>query len=266
MSGVDHHELCELAASVAAEAGELLADGLATDRVVLRTKTSGTDLVTQYDGRSEQLIVDRLLAARPGDGILGEEGGERPGTSGVRWIVDPLDGTTNYLYGFPAFAIAIAAEHQGTVVAGVVHDVARGECFTATLGGGARLDGRPLEVNDEPELAHALVGTGFSYDPERRRRQAEVLTHVLPSVRDIRRAGAAAIDLCHVAAGRLDAFYERGLQPWDLAAGGLVASEAGARVGDLDRGPASFDFVLAASPPLFDPLRRLLDAAGAGRA
>jgi fructose-1,6-bisphosphatase/inositol monophosphatase family enzyme len=266
VADVDPEELLALAVGVATDAADLLAEGLERARVVLRTKSSRTDLVTDYDGRSERLIVDGILAARPADGVLGEEGTERPGESGVRWIIDPLDGTTNYLYGYPGFAVSIAVEHRGEVVAGVVYDVARRECFTATLGGGAHLDGVALAVNVDPDLSTALVGTGFSYDAERRRRQAEVVTAILPVVRDLRRGGAAAIDLCSVAAGRLDAFYERGLQVWDYAAGALVASEAGAWVGDLHGGPPSSAFALAAGPPLFEPLRLLLDGAGASDA
>lgn len=262
-SVADPHELLALAVGLADRAADLLTDGLARSRVVLRTKSTLTDLVTDYDGRCEKLIVDGLLAARPDDGVLGEEGSERPGTSGVRWIIDPLDGTTNYLYGFPAFAVSIAVEVDDTVVAGVVHDVARQERFTATLGGGAHLDGRLIETNLDPDLSTALVGTGFSYDPARRGRQAEVVSRILPLVRDLRRAGAAAIDLCSVAAGRLDAFYERGLNEWDYAGGALIALEAGAWVGDLDGGPPSPGFTLAAGPPLFEPLRLLLEGAGA---
>jgi myo-inositol-1(or 4)-monophosphatase len=263
---VDADDLLALAVDVAREAAALLTDGLSEARVVLHTKSTLTDLVTEYDRRSEQLIVERLLAVRPDDGILGEEGADRLGRSGVRWIIDPLDGTTNYLYGFPAFAVSIAAECDGTVVAGVVHDAARDECFTAALGGGALLDGQPIDCNVDPDLATALVGTGFSYDPGERRRQAEVVTQILPVVRDLRRAGAAAIDLCAVAAGRLDAFYERGLKIWDYAAGALIATEAGAWVGDLDGGPPSSTFTLAAGPPLFESLRLLLDGAGAREA
>jgi myo-inositol-1(or 4)-monophosphatase len=263
VADVDAEELLALAVGLARDAAALLTEGLDEARVVLHTKSTLTDLVTAYDRRSEHLIVEGLLAARADDGILGEEGTERTGTSGVRWIIDPLDGTTNYLYGFPAFAVSIAAEVEGTVVAGVVHDASRDECFTATLGGGAHLDGRVIAPNVDADLATALVGTGFSYDSERRRRQGEVVSQILPLVRDLRRAGAAAIDLCWVAAGRLDAFYERGLQVWDHAAGALIAAEAGAWVGDLDGGPASSAFTLAAGPPLFEPLRLLLDGAGA---
>jgi len=245
-----------LAERVARAAGHLLREGLAVDRTEVGTKSSLTDMVTEMDRASEALIERELLAARPDDGILGEEGADRAGRSGVRWIVDPLDGTTNYLYGFPGFNVSIAAEVDGAVAAAAVYDVVGGELFSAQLGGGATRDGLPIAPSEAIDVAQALVGTGFSYDPERRRRQAEVLVEVLPRVRDTRRQGAAALDLCSVACGRLDAYYERGLAPWDLAAGGLVATEAGAVVTDFDGGPVRGDAVLAAAPGV---ARRLLD-------
>ncbi|MFL6204525.1 MAG: inositol monophosphatase family protein [Acidimicrobiales bacterium] len=249
-----------LAERVACAAGELLRAGLGVDRLEVGTKSTGTDMVTEMDRASEALIEAELLAARPDDGILGEEGARRPGTSGVRWVVDPLDGTTNYLYGFPGFNVAIAAERDGDVVAGAVYDVVRDELFSAHLGGGATRDGAAIAPSAAIELAHALVGTGFSYEPERRRRQAKVLVEVLPRVRDIRRQGAAALDLCSVACGRLDGYYERGLAPWDLAAGGLIAREAGAVVTDLAGGPVRAGAVLAAAPGVATALQQLLAA------
>jgi myo-inositol-1(or 4)-monophosphatase len=264
--GVDVDDLLALARSVAEAAGSLLLDGAAGRHSDVGTKTSPTDMVTEMDRASEALVVAGLLRARPDDGVLGEEGTTRPGTSGVRWVVDPLDGTTNYLYGFPAWAVSVAAEVAGEVVAAAVADPSHGEVFTATRGGGAACNGRPLALDPGPLLETALVGTGFSYESGRRARQAAVLAEVLPRVRDVRRAGAAALDLCWVAAGRLDAFYERGLQPWDLAAGALVATEAGACTGDLDGGPPSTAFALAAAPGLFDPLCGLLRNAGAATA
>jgi myo-inositol-1(or 4)-monophosphatase len=259
-------ELLALARTVAEAAGSLLLDGAPRRRTDVGTKTSPTDMVTEMDRASEALVVEGLLRARPDDGVLGEEGSARTGTSGVRWVVDPLDGTTNYLYGFPAWAVSVAAEVQGRVVAAAVADPSHSEVFAATRGGGATCNGRPVVPGQAPSLATALVGTGFSYEADRRARQAAVLHEVLPRVRDVRRAGAAALDLCWVAAGRLDAFYERGLQPWDLAAGALVATEAGARTGDLDGGPPSTGFALAAAAELFDPLCELLRNAGAADA
>jgi fructose-1,6-bisphosphatase/inositol monophosphatase family enzyme len=262
----DLDELRALAERLAAEAAALLGDGLSEAREVLATKSTITDLVTAYDRRSEALIVDGILAERPDDAVLGEEGASVDGTSGVRWVIDPLDGTTNYLYGYPAFAVSIGVEVDGEPCVGVVHDVARAECFSAVLDRGATLDGRPIAVTGSAELATALVGTGFSYDPERRRRQGAVVAQLLPQVRDLRRAGAAALDLCAVAAGRLDGFYEKGLAPWDYAAGALIAREAGALVGGLDGEGPSSTFVLASAPALFQPFRALLARAGAGDA
>jgi myo-inositol-1(or 4)-monophosphatase len=262
----DLDDLRALAERLAVEAAAVLTEGLTDARQVLATKSSITDLVTAYDRRSEALIVEGILAARPDDAILGEEGADVEGSSGVRWVIDPLDGTTNYLYGYPVFAVSIGVEVDGEPSVGVVHDVARGECFSAVLGCGATLDGRPIAATAADDLATALVGTGFSYDPERRRRQGAVVAELLPQVRDLRRAGAAALDLCAVAAGRLDAFYEKNLAPWDYTAGALIAREAGAVVDGLgDDGPFPA-FVLASAPALFQPLRALLARAGAGEA
>src|SRR4051794_10535137 len=216
---------------------------------MVSTKSTATDMVTEMDHASEALIVAGLERLRPDDGILGEEGHDRTGTSGVRWVVDPLDGTTNYLYGFPSFAVSIAAQVEGRSVVGVVRDPVHDETFTAVIGRGSFVNGRPLSVTGAPSLATALVGTGFGYDRARRALQSEVLRHVLPNVRDIRRAGAAAIDVCWVAAGRLDAFYELGLAPWDWAAASLVAAEAGARTDVLAEGVH-----VAAPPHLFEGL------------
>jgi myo-inositol-1(or 4)-monophosphatase len=258
-------DLLALARAVADRAADLLVDGLSRARSVVATKISSTDLVTEVDRAAERLIVDAILRSRPDDAIVGEEGTDRPGTSGVRWIIDPIDGTTNYLYGHAGFAVSIAAAVGDRSVVGVVVDPLHGDEFAARLGGGATRNGRPISASTEDRLGHALVATGFGYDPARRRHQAEVLAHVLPAVRDLRRVGAASVDLCSVACGRVDAYYERGLQPWDHAAGALVASEAGARVGDLVGGPASGELTLAAAPALFEPLRALLAAAGADR-
>lgn len=255
-----------LARRTAVEAAELLVGALGQARTDVATKSSATDLVTDMDRASERLIVERLLAERPDDGIEGEEGHRRPGSSGITWVIDPIDGTTNYVYGFPGFGVSIAARQGDVVVAGAVVDPLHRDVFTAVLGGGATRNGEPIHASTKSELATALVATGFSYEPSRRARQAAVLTEVLPVVRDIRRMGAAAVDLCWVGVGRVDAFYEKGLKPWDLAAGALVAAEAGATVGDLSGGPASGDFALASAPALFAPLVTLLADAGAGAA
>lgn len=258
--------LLRLAVEVGEEAAALLLDGLHRQRTLVATKSSSTDMVTEMDRRSEALIVERLLAARPDDGLLGEEGAERTGTSGVTWVIDPLDGTTNYLYGHPGFSVSIAAvTDAGTLAAAVVDPIHR-ETWTATSGDGARCNGAALSGPAPGPLGEVLLATGFSYDPARRARQGAVLAAVLPQVRDVRRGGAAAVDLCWVAGGRVDAFYERGLAPWDLAAGALIAAEAGARVADLDGAVAGGDGVLAAHPDRFDGLAACLLAAGAAQA
>ena len=259
--GVDQNlidELLDLAGQAAIEAGQLLVEGFTHQRLQVDTKSTATDMVTEMDRAAEALVAGKVQAARPDDGFLGEEGSRAAGTTGVIWIIDPLDGTTNYVYGYPAYAVSIAAAVDGVVVAGVVHDPSRGETFTAASGRGAYLDGRRLAVVGAPALATALVGTGFAYAADRRAAQARVLVEVLPAVRDIRRAGSAALDLCWVACGRLDAYYEYGLQPWDAAAGGLVAAEAGAIVRTLDGGPPTDDTLTAAPAHLADEFAALL--------
>jgi myo-inositol-1(or 4)-monophosphatase len=264
----DPSALVDLAARVAERAGDLLLDGLHRRRELVETKSTGTDMVSEMDRASEALIVEELLAARPDDGIVGEEGSARDGTSGVRWVIDPLDGTTNYLYNHPGWGVSIAAEIASEtgngVVAGAVLDPVHGDLFTATLGGGARRNGRPTACSDQREVALALVATGFGYQPVRRGAQAQVLVGLLPHVRDIRRMGAAAVDLCSVACGRVDAYFERGLAWWDLAAGALIAAEAGAVVSSIDGGPVEPGSVLAAAPGIATPLRDRLSALGAG--
>jgi myo-inositol-1(or 4)-monophosphatase len=198
---------------------------------------------------------------RPDDAVLGEEGSARDGTSGVRWIIDPLDGTTNYLYGFPLFAVSIAVEVDGEVEAGVVAHPSLGEVFTAVRGDGARCNGEPITVSGKDELATALIATGFAYDPDRRRESARWLEHIIPSVRDIRRGGAASLDLCWVACGRLDGYYEAGLSPWDVAAGDLVVREAGGTTSDFDGGPVRPGSVVAAAPGIASALRQLVSDA-----
>jgi myo-inositol-1(or 4)-monophosphatase len=254
--------LTRLAEDVAGAAADLLRRGLDRGRDGVTTKTSDTDMVTEMDRAAEELIVERLLAARPDDSILAEEGTGRDGTSSVRWVIDPLDGTTNYLYGHLRYGVSIAAEVEGQAAVGVVADPSLHEVFTAHRGGGAFLNGKPISHTGQDDLATALLATGFSYVAEQRARQAEVLTRVLPAVRDIRRHGSAALDLCWVACGRVDGYYEVGLQPWDIAAGVLIAAEAGALVCGVDGGPPSPASVLAAAPQLGDALLRLLAGAG----
>ena len=262
--------LADLATGIAVEAGQLLLDRWSdsgpseavTDSV--RAKSSRTDLVTEADDASQRLILARLAEARPDDGIVAEEGGSHGGSSGLTWVIDPLDGTINFVYGFPVFGISIACQDGTTSVAGVVHDPVRRETFTAVAGGGAWRNGERLDLGPGPELSEALVGTGFSYRSERRQDQARLLATVLPQVRDIRRAGAAAIDLCWVAAGRLDAFYEAGLAPWDVAAGSLVVTEAGGTVESVNGlmpAEPNLPTLVAAAPGLGRPLWDLLMSA-----
>ncbi|HET7408365.1 MAG TPA: inositol monophosphatase family protein [Mycobacteriales bacterium] len=255
-------ELLGLALDLARRAGDLLLTQRPANLEV-DTKSSPTDVVTDMDTAAERLIVGGLRAARPGDGVLAEEGASAESSTGVRWVVDPLDGTVNYLYGIPDWAVSIAAEVDGETAVGVVNDPSKKRVYAAVRGRGATCNDRPLRCSARTDLAQALVGTGFGYAADRRAAQARVLDGVLPKVRDIRRIGAAALDLCSVAAGRLDAFYERGLNPWDLAAGGLIAREAGAVVGGLRGGPAGPDLVIAAPPALFGPLHDVLDGLGA---
>ena len=258
-----HGTLLALAVDVARAAGDLVHAGRPHDLRASGTKSSPTDVVTEMDTAAEALIASRLRAARPDDAVLGEEGGSSGGTSGVRWVVDPIDGTVNYLYGLPHWAVSIAAEVDGTVVAGVVHAPALGRTWTAVLGGGAFRDGTRVHCSPVTALAQTLVATGFGYEAARRAQQARVLRSVLPAVRDIRRLGASSLDLCAVADGTVDAYYERGLQPWDWAAGGLVAVEAGASLDGLPGRPPSGDLVVAAPPGVRDALGALLAPLGA---
>ncbi|CAN5619730.1 inositol monophosphatase family protein [soil metagenome] len=254
----DPAELLDLAVDIAQRTGRLLVDERPDGALDMGTKSSPTDIVTTMDTAAERLIADAVREARPDDGMLGEEGMDTTGSSGVRWVVDPIDGTVNYLYRYPAWAVSIAAEVDGKVVAGVVHAPALGETWTAILGGGARLGGRVLRVGEPRELGQSLIATGFGYSAADRAWQAEIVSAVLPRVRDIRRGGSAAIDLCSVATGRVDGYYERGCNPWDLAAGALVAREAGAIVGGSNGAPAGYDLVLAAPPTLFAALHDLV--------
>ena len=212
-------------------------------------------MVSAADREAERALVAMLRAERPDDGILGEEGAAAGGSSGRRWVLDPLDGTTNFLYGYPAWCVSVALEDDRGGVVGVIHDPLRGETFTAERGSGAFLGGERIAVRDHDDLATALVATGFAYAPERRAEQAEVVLRVLPRVRDIRRAGAAALDLAWLAAGRVDAYWERGLNPWDWAAGRLLVTEAGGAVDDLPGEPHG---LVAGSWALVPALRELL--------
>ncbi|MHC5264409.1 inositol monophosphatase family protein [Streptomyces sp. UC4497] len=256
-------ELLEIALEAAARAGVFLRDGRPEDLGVAATKTSAVDVVTEMDIASEKLITDYLAERRPDDGVLGEEGASTEGTSGVHWVIDPIDGTVNYLYGRPDWSVSIAARKDGETIVGVVAAPMRAETYRAVLGQGAFVNDRPARVRVAPPLEQALVGTGFGYLEARRARQAEVLGQLVPRVRDIRRGGSAAIDLCDVALGRMDAYYERGLNPWDFAAGDLIAREAGALTGGRPGEPLSPELTVAAPPGVFEPLQNWLEELGA---
>jgi len=289
----DRDALLTLAVETACAAGRLLADRRSRPAVV-GTKTSPTDVVTEMDHMAERLIRSRILAERPHDAILGEEEGQTGGDAPVRWIVDPLDGTVNYLYGLPDWAVSVAAEVGGQVVAGAVCAPHRDAVYCASLGrgawraslvgqpdppgpgrmrrpggtsapNGALAGAQPLSCNDDVPLGWALIATGFGYEAGRRLVQGQVLTAVLPRVRDIRRNGACAVDLCLVAAGNVDGYYERGVQHWDIAAGSLIAEEAGAVVGGLDGRPAGPSMTIGAGRALFAELHDLLAGLDAER-
>lgn len=256
-------ELLALATAIAGHVATHLAEVRSSRVLTTATKSTATDMVTDMDLWSEREIVGRLRAARPHDAIVGEEGTAHDGGSGVRWIVDPVDGTTNYLYGHPGYSVSIGAEIDGRLAVGVVADPTLDDLFAARAGGGATRNGRPIAASPQQELSLALVGTGFGYRPERRAAQGAALARVLPRVRDIRRMGGAALDLCSVACGRLDAFYEYGLAPWDVAAGAVIATEAGALVTDLAGRPTLGPMVVAAPRALHGPLCTLLREVGA---
>jgi myo-inositol-1(or 4)-monophosphatase len=259
-----HTELLGLARATAEEAAVLVGAGRSSAADQVDTKSSPVDVVTAVDRASEALIVRRLLEARPDDGVLGEEGASREGTSGVRWVVDPIDGTVNFLYGLPAFAVSIAAEVDGRAEVGVVLNVGTGEQFTAVRGQGAWLTApgsaaMQLHGSSPASLEQTLVATGFGYRVEQRRAQGAVVARLLPEVRDIRRWGCASLDLCAAAAGRVDAYYELDLKPWDHAAGALVAAEAGLVVTGTAGRPFAEPMAVAAAPSVAGPLVELLE-------
>ena len=254
-------ELLGLAREVALEAADLVRARRTGHVEVADTKSSATDIVTEADRAAEELIYGRLTSARPGDGFLGEEGASADSTTGVTWVVDPIDGTVNFLYGIPQYAVSIAARRDGDTVAGVVVNVADGEVFSARRGGGAYAGDRPLRVREVVPLPQRLVATGFSYVRETRMLQAAAVGRLLTEVRDVRRQGSAALDLCAVAAGRVDAYVEEGVQPWDVAAGSLIAAEAGARV-ESRPGAGGNTCVLATPAGGFDDFAALAASCG----
>ncbi|MCU1683077.1 MAG: suhB [Amycolatopsis sp.] len=266
--GANERELKDVAERVAAEAAEVVLEawqGMQAGREVrVDTKSGETDVVTAVDHESERLIRARLAELRPGDGFIGEEGGGEAAAGGVTWVVDPIDGTVNFLYGLPWFAVSVAAQVDGESVAGAVVEPVSGRRWTAARGEGSWLDGRRLAVSAPERLEVTLVATGFAYNAERRVRQARFAAELLGHVRDIRRPGSGALDLCAVGAGWVDASVEHGLSRWDWAAGALIAAEAGAvvSISGADRALGA-DATFAAAPSIAGPLRDALIASGA---
>jgi myo-inositol-1(or 4)-monophosphatase len=259
-------ELLAIAVRIVRSAANLARDLREQGVTGVATKSTDTDVVTEADKATERYVRDALRELRPGDTVLGEESGQTAGTGAVRWILDPIDGTVNYLYGLPHYAVSLGAEvDDGSVVAGVVRNVANGEEWTATRGGGAYRDGRRLTGSAVTDLGQTLLATGFGYAAAQRAHQAQVAARLLPMVRDIRRFGAASLDLCFAAEGRVDAYFETGLNLWDHAAGGLIATEAGLLVSGLAGAPPGPDLLLAAPPGIYQALHDALvdfDAAG----
>ena len=242
------NELLTLALGIAQKAGELLTNR--PDTFDINQKSSARDFATHMDHASEKLIVREILEARPNDGIIGEEGAARTSTSGITWVIDPIDGTVNYFYNLPGWNISIAAKDEGGVLIGVVYAPTLNSLWRASRAGGAFLNDRTIHVSQADALSDSLIATGFSYDLAERVRQGEFISSLIPRVRDIRRNGAAAVDLCHVASGAIDGYFETGLKEWDLAAGGLIAREAGALVSGRNGQQAGEAMVIAAGPAL----------------
>jgi myo-inositol-1(or 4)-monophosphatase len=262
---VEPAQLLAIALSVTRGAAELARQMRAEGVTGVTTKSTATDVVTAADRATERYVREELHRLRADDAVLGEEAGQSAGAGTVRWIVDPIDGTVNYLYGIPHYAVSLAAEVDGVVVAGVVRNAATGEEWTATLGGGAWRGDVRLSGSEVTQLGQSLIATGFGYAAARRVHQARVVAALLPMVRDIRRLGAASLDLCYAAEGRVDGYFEKGLNLWDHAAGGLIATEAGLRVGGLAGAAAGLDLLVAAPPGIWSVLHDALaqlDAAG----
>ena len=251
-------ELLELAVDAARAAGSLLLERFAGEPTGVRTKSTSTDLVSDADTAAERAIFETISAVRPRDGWVAEEGTSAASATGITWVVDPLDATVNYLFRIPVWCVSIAAEDGDGAVAGVVYDPNRDETFTATRGGGAFLGGTPIRVSERDDLATALVATGFEYDRELRAFQAGVVAEVLPRVRDIRRAGSAALDLASVACGRVDAYYESSTERWDRAAGALIVQEAGGVVSDLPNPTGASTGLVAGGPGIHAALAALV--------
>ena len=250
----DKAELLDLALRVGKKAADLLS--ARPELLEVSTKSSDVDIVTQMDRAGEALIVSSILAERPDDGMIGEEGAERASTSGITWVIDPLDGTVNYFYGLPGWNVSIAAKDKDGVVVGVVVSPTINSTWWAIRGEGSFHNGKKLQCNDPVELNRTMFATGFAYESEKRSLQLDFINKLLPQMRDIRRNGAAAVDLCFVGSGNVDAYFESGLHEWDVAAGGLIAQEAGAIISRHEiKGQ---NFILAAGPHLHKILKNTL--------
>jgi myo-inositol-1(or 4)-monophosphatase len=251
-------EILTLAVTAAHRAGELLLDHYSRAATGVDAKSTPTDLVSDADRNAERSIKEIIASERPDDGFMAEETGGEAAQSDITWIIDPLDGTVNFLFRIPTWCVSIAVRQGADLIAGVVHDPNRGETFTARKGAGATLNGVRIRVGAQDELSQALVGTGFAYDSATREVQAAVVQRVLPRVRDIRRGGSAALDLAYIACGRLDGFYEAHMMEWDKAAGILLIEEAGGVVSSLEDPSGISDGVIAANPHLHPQLQSLV--------
>ena len=252
-------ELLQLATEAAHRAGEILLEHFHRPATGVDTKTTPTDPVSDADRAAEAFLMDFVASKRPDDGVLAEEGGSESSASGLRWVIDPLDGTVNFLYRIPWWCVSIGIEDSDGGLVGVIHNPTRDETFTALRGRGAQLDGSAIQVSTQESLAEALIGTGFAYDSEARSVQAGLVSRVLPIARDVRRSGSAALDLASLACGRLDGFYEAPMEPWDKSAGVLIATEAGATISELPPPTAGLSpGVIGGNERLHSDLRELL--------
>ena len=250
LTPVELAALLEIARHAAGLARDVHRQGLTDGRLQADPKSSTSDLVTEVDRESERVLVKAIHIARPNDEIIGEEGTKLNGTSGVRWILDPLDGTTNFIHRYPMHSVAVGVEIEAHPVLGVVHDTFNDRVYAGIVGQGATRDDEPIHARSESDLSRALIATGFLPDAAVRRTQADLLRHVLPRVRDVRRSGCPSLDICHVASGALDGFYECGLGPWDITAAAAVAEAAGTRVSLLHSSVFPDPFVVVANPEL----------------
>ena len=255
-------ELLDLAKNAAGLAAAVHRRAMNSGNLKFDTKSSTCDLVTEIDRDAERVLVDAIRAARPNDEIIGEEGTRVSGSSGVRWILDPLDGTTNFVHRYPAHSVSVGVEVEARNMIGVVHDTFSNRVYAGVVGEGATCNEEPIRVRDESNLKHALIGTGFLPDENVRRKQADLLRHILPRVRDIRRSGCPSLEICSVASGTLDGFYECGLGPWDIIAGAAIAGAAGATIRVLSSRVLPNPFLVVANAALTSELVSLLVETG----